>query len=121
MSSSGLNSGLYEQICRYAELTDQALVEIRKEHDSAVGRFREQLGKFLTELDSARQEDLSARLIWLIFHDTLKMSGTEITKLGKKLIQGSQDGAVITSLERLASALAQEQAEVRSRMKGSVR
>lgn len=121
MSWSGLNSGLYEQICRYAELTDQALVEIRNESAGTSGHGREQLGRVLSELSSKRQEDLSARLIWLVFHDTLKMSEQGIAKLGNRLIQGDRDGSVITSLERLATALAQEQAEVRSRMRGSVR
>jgi hypothetical protein len=121
MSWSGLNSGLYEQICRYAELTDKALIETRNEGDSSAGRHGEQLGKFLSEIDSLRQEDLSARLIWLIFNDTLKMSGEEIARLGKKLTQGSQDGFVTTSLEKLAVALASEQAAVRSRMRGTAR
>lgn len=121
MSWSGLNSGLYEQISRYAELTDQALVEIRNDRESTSSHGREQLGNVLSELDSRRQEDLSARLIWLVFHDTLKMSGPEIAKLGLRLIQGDRDGSVINSLERLAAALAEEQAEVRSRMRGSVR
>jgi hypothetical protein len=121
MSWSGLNSGLYEQICRYAELTDQALVELKGETHVTSGPGRERLGKFLSELDSLRQENLSARLIWLIFHDTLKMSAVEIGKLGKTLIQGAGDDSVIAPLEKLAAVLAQEQAEVRSRMRGSIR
>jgi hypothetical protein len=116
-----LNSGLYEQICHYAELTDQALVELRDETERASNPGLERLGALLSELDSMRQQDLSARFIWLIFRDTLRMSGKEIAKLGRTLIQGGRDESVIASLEKLAAALAQEQADVRSRMRGSVR
>lgn len=121
MSWSGFNSGLYEQIRRYAEMTDQALVELKDETDHAGHEHRERLGKLLSVIDSRRREDLSARLIWLILRDSMKMGEQEISALGTALLSTARNEAITNTLEKLAQALAQEQAVVKSRMRSGVR
>ena len=121
MSWSGLNTGLYEQIRHYAEMTDQALVELKDETNSPKRETRERLGNLLEELDSIRREDLSARLIWLILHETVKMTEQEIVSLGTALLSEGRSESAIKSLEKLAKALAKEQAVVKARMRSGVR
>lgn len=121
MSWSGFNSGLYEQIRRYAEMTDQALVELKDETAHLGHENRERLGKLLSEMDTMRREDLSARLMWLILRDSVKMSEQEITGLGTALLGQEGHESITNSLEKLAQALAQEQALVKSRMRSGVR
>jgi hypothetical protein len=121
MSWSGFNSGLYEQIRRYAEMTDQALVELKDETAHPGHENRQRLGKLLSEMDTMRREDLSARLIWLILRDSVKMSEQEIAGLGTALLSTGRHESITNSLEKLAQALAQEQAVVKSRMRSGVR
>lgn len=121
MSWSGLNSGLYEQIREYAELTDQTLVELKAEAGHLSRDSRERLGRLLLNIDSFRRKDLSARLIWFILRDSVKMSDQEITRLGAALLKTTHDEAVIRLLEKLAQALAHEQVVVKSRMRSGVR
>jgi len=121
MSWSGFNSGLYEQIRRYAEMKDQALVELQDETDHAGHESCERLGKLLSVIDSMRREDLSARLIWLILRDSVKMSEQEVAALGTALLSTGRNEATTNALEKLAQALAQEQAVVKSRMRSGMR
>jgi hypothetical protein len=121
MSWSGFNSGLYEQIRRYAEMTDQALLELKDESDHVGQENRERLGKLLSEIESMRREDLSARLMWLILRDSVKMSEQEIAGLGTALLSPERNESITNSLENLAQALAQEQAVVKSRMRSGLR
>jgi hypothetical protein len=121
MSWSGLNTGLYEQIRHYAEITDQALVELKDDSDPPRHESTQRLGKLLSELDSIRRQDLSARLMWLILHETMKMKEQEIVGLGITLLNAERNDSAIKSLEKLAQALAKQQAVVKARMRSGVR
>jgi hypothetical protein len=121
MSWSGFNSGLYEQVRRYAEMTDQALLALKDETDHPGHENLERLGKLLSEIDTMRREDLSARLIWLILCDSVKMSDQEIAALGTALLSTGRSESISNLLEKLAQALAQEQAVLKCRMRSRLR
>ncbi len=117
MSWSALNADLYEQIRRYAELTDRALIELRSESDEPHRAELESLGRLLTELETLRRQDLSARLIWVVLRDSVRMTPQEIAGLGASLMRIERKPAVVAATEKLAQALAREQAVVKSRMR----
>jgi len=117
MSWSALNADLYEQIRRYAEVTDRALIELRGDTNERHNTELESLGKLLAELNTLRREDLSARLIWLVLRDSVRMTPQEIAGLGAALTSAERNASVVAALEKLAQALAREQAVVKSRMR----
>jgi hypothetical protein len=120
MSWSALNADLYEQIRSYADLTDRALIELTGGTAEPHNTQRENLGKLFSELETLRHHDLSARLIWLILRDSVKMTPQEIAGLGAALVGAGQNPSVIAALEKLAQALAREQAVVKSRLKNGL-
>lgn len=120
MSWSALNADLYEHIRSYAELTDGALIELRSETPEHHSAQRETLGKLLLDLDTLRHRDLSARLIWVILRDSVRMTPADIVGLGAALTGARHNVSPVAALERLAQALAREQAVVKSRLRSGL-
>lgn len=121
MSLSGLNSGLYHQFSRYAELTDRVLIELEEE-PGAVRENRKELGNLLLELDETRRNSPSSRLIWLLLTEELNVRAEEITRMGEDLlsVEGKFEKAK-GLLETLALVLAGEQDDIRLRLRKGVR
>ncbi len=121
MSLSGLNSGLYQQFSRYAEITDKALVELN-EDTNCIQENRKALGSLFIELDTLRQNNVSARLIWVLLTEEMQLEAKDITEVGQLLLKvETDDEKVIRVLEDLALALADEQDSIRLRQRRGIR
>ncbi|TMI68689.1 MAG: hypothetical protein E6H09_21910 [Bacteroidetes bacterium] len=120
MSSSGLNSGLFQQFYQYAELTDKAIIEAT-DSTSTSRRNREKLGNMLVELPRLRKTDISARLIWNLLTEEMNLREDEINSIGHSLLEQSADETAIDMLEKLAYVLAEEQEVIKSRQRSVIR
>lgn len=121
MSLSGLNSGLYQQFSRYAELTDRALIEL-EERSGSIQENRKTLGNLFVDLDETRRNSPSARLIWLVLTEELNVPTQEITEAGEDLLRvGGESEKLKGLLEALALVLAGEQDDIRLRLRKGVR
>lgn len=120
MSLSGLNSGLYQQFYRYAELTDKALIELNAENNLSLESSKK-LSNLFIELDSLRRADISARLIWILLTEEMNLREEEIRQAGELILQAENKEKIITLLETLARVLADEQESIKSRVRRGVR
>ena len=120
MSLSGLNSGLYQQFYRYAEITDKALIELKEETESS-NENRQKLGHLFTELNDLRRDDVSARLIWVLLTEEMNLKEEDIHQAGERLLQSGFKEEIVNLLEDLARALAEEQSVIKSRLRRGVR
>jgi len=121
MSLSGLNSGLYQQFSRYAEITDKAIIELNEDVDYLQDN-RRLLGNLFVDLDSLRLNNVSARLIWVLLTEEMKVSARDIAEAGERLLRiGDRTEKVKDLLENLAHVLAEEQDNIRLRLRRGLR
>lgn len=123
MSEIGLESGFYTQVRDYAELLDDALIELKTEPAPIIGSdSTRQLGEFLTVLGaSSNTQDLPTRLIAVLLHDVVQGPHNNWTDLGQALLNGEINDTMISALEALAWSLEQQQAMAMARIRGSAR
>lgn len=116
MSQSGLNSGLYQQFSRYAEITDKTLIELNEE-TNYIQENRKILGDLFINLETLRHNNVPARLIWVLLTEEMKLGAEEISEIGEKLLKvGSNAEKIAELLEGLAMILAEEQDNIRLRL-----
>ena|SRR5260221_14786011 len=123
MSDIGLQSGFYAQVRDYAELLDDALIELKTETATFGGKdSTRRLGEFLTSLGaSSDSQDLAIRLIAVLLRDRLRDQHDDWVTLGQALLSGEVDDTIINHLEALAWSLEQQQATAMARIRGSAR
>lgn len=122
MSDIGLHSGLYGQMREYAELLDDVLVSLKVGSTPPLGDDSlQRLADFLIALGADNWQDLSTRLIAILLREKAHVEKNDWPALGRALLNGEVDEAVINKLEHLAWSLEQEQAVAMARIRGSAR
>jgi hypothetical protein len=123
MSDIGLQSGFYAQVRDYAELLDDALIEIKTGTSQiAINDAARRLGEFLTTLGgSSDSQDLPTRLMAVLLRDCFQGQNNDWITLGQALLRGEVNDTIINDLEALAWSLEQQQATAMARIRGSAR
>lgn len=120
MSISGLNSGLYQQFYRYAELTDKVLIELNEGNNFSLENSKK-LSNLFIELNNLRRDDISARLIWILLTEKMNLKEEEIRQAGELILQDDSKEKAISLLETLARILVDEQESIKSRVRRGAR
>lgn len=116
MSTIGLYSTLYTRLEEYAELLDQALIQL-KQQPITISEQQQKLGELLVSLAKSRR-GLDAQLLVILLQDSPKKSLVEWSQLGQALLSHKITPVEITKLEKLANMLEYERANTFARMRG---
>ncbi len=118
MSEISLYAGLCEGISEYAELVDNVILSLRRGSSSPEEPARQRLANLLNNLASAKCEDLSTRLLFLVLRDSGTTNKAQWQQLGKALLSPRIDNTTMDLLESFARSLEKEQAEAQARIQG---
>lgn len=123
MSDIGLQVGFYTQVREYAELLDQALIELKSATPSLVeSDSARQLGHFLIALSAGNEsQDLPTRLLAVFLQERHRSYTNDWNTLGNALLNNEVNDAIVSDLESLAWSLEQQQAVAMARIRGSDR
>ncbi|MEQ9668203.1 hypothetical protein [Coleofasciculus sp. G2-EDA-02] len=116
MSTIGLYSTLYTRLEEYAELLDQALIQLKQEQIT-ISEQQQKLGELLVSLAKSPR-GLDAQLLVILLQDSPKKSLVEWSQLGQALLSHKITPVEITKLEKLANMLEYERANTFARMRG---
>lgn len=116
MSEIGLQSGLYSQLCDYADDLNELLVELKSRPANAVPPVAPPLTQFVEHLHDGTAHDLAARRL------SRRLRWARITKdqlgsLARALKAGVSYPELIPDLELLATELRRQQAGAYARLR----
>ena len=117
MSDIGLYSGLYESIRRWANLVDQALLQIKSEGALSSDSPVETLAQLLARTSDPNDlVDFSDQRVMLIIESKLG-STVNVARLVSGLMEPAEQKQLLPVLESIAHCLAEEEANTVARMR----
>jgi hypothetical protein len=118
MSDIGLYSGLYESIRRWANLIDQALLQIKSDGVLSGDSPVEKLAQLLTRTSDPNDDlvDFSDQRVMLIIGSKLGPE-VSVSRLVRGLTEPVEQKHLLPVLESIAHCLAEEEANTVARMR----
>ena len=122
MSNTGLHSGMYERMRKFAQLVDDVIVTLSTGNIDQDEKVKE-LGCVLKSIGNQKKLDLSAQVLSAILQEK---SGLTQSKwqlrwqdLGERLLNNEINQDQFDQLEILAQAVEQERSSAHARMRGN--
>lgn len=124
MSDAGLYGSIYEQLRRYADRFDRALVRLKSHDNRVAATARRELVDLLRDVTKTDTEKPSARLLAIILRQELSRVYGEglgvCESLAASLDRGMPSEDDLTRLEQIASTVDRECSDAMARLRGRI-
>jgi hypothetical protein len=118
MSDIGAHSNVYQRVRDYGHLIDEVLVRLRSAASSPSDAPQRRLGELLVGLQAASPPDLQTAWLGMLIGGTDSTARAAWARVGRALLSGTIDSAVIDKLEELAGRLEERRTEALTKMRG---